>query len=130
MSAEQKTRIVAVGIFLSGLLGSLIVLISGGHLNAAKEALSISISLVTAIALIKRANWARWLIGIGATLGVLLSLLLIFDGRFVVMIFQSWLGLWFLLVMAFTCWVIYTLFFDRQIVRYFKCKDRPEPTKE
>jgi len=126
MNAQQKTRNVAAGIVLSGLLGSLIVLLSGGYLNTAKEALSISISVVTATALIKRANWARWLIGVGATLGLLLTIILLFDSRFFGLIFQSWLGLWFLLATGFTCWVIYTLFFDRQVVRYFKCKDTPE----
>ena len=130
MSAERKTRMVALGVVVSGLLGSLIVLISGGQLNAAKEALSISISIVSAIALIKRANWARWLIGIGASLGVLFSLLPIFDRRAFAMLFQSWFGLWFLLVMAFSCWVVYSLFFDRQVVRYFKRGESPEPTKE
>ena len=120
MTGKQKTGIAAGGIVLVAVVSTLLILLSTGKMDLGKSAFRIAFSVIFAISLIRRATWARWLVGVLSGLGVAMSLFLLLDWEMASYVMMSWTGVWMILMPGFYLWVTYCLLFDRDVVAFFK----------
>lgn len=120
MNPERKTQIVAAGIVLVPVVTGLVIWQETGNPSLAKNSFRIALSVVFAIALLRRANWARWLVGILSTLALATWLLIFLDWGALKHVILSWAGIWMLAMTLFYIWTAYTLMVDRTVIAYFK----------
>ena len=129
MNAQLKTRVVATGIVLVTVVSALIIGLSVGKLDIGKNTLKIAFSIVSAFSLVRRASWARWVVGILSMLSVAMTFFIFLDWQAFQRSLLSWAGVWMALMTIFYIWTSYTLIFDRDVIAYFK--NRPvKPTKQ
>lgn len=124
MTGKQKTGIAAGGIVLVAVVSALLILLSTGKMDLGKSTLRIVFSVIFAFSLIRRATWARWLVGVLSGLSAAMSLFIFLDGDMSKTIIMSWTGVWMILMTGFYLWVTYSLLFDRDVVAYFKSTDQ------
>jgi hypothetical protein len=118
MNAEVKTSTIAGGLILVTLVSDVVTLVAGAQLSVEKSAFRLALTVILAFTLHKRANWARWWVGILQTIGLLVTPL-IFMSELFKEIFYSWVGIWVLLLFSFNLWVAYSLLIDRSVRNYF-----------
>jgi hypothetical protein len=118
MNAEVKTSTIAGGLILVTLVSDVVTLVAGAQLSVEKSAFRLALTVILAFALHKRANWARWWVGILHTIGLLITPL-IFTSELSKEILYSWAGIWVLLLFLFNLWVAYSLLIDRSVRNYF-----------
>ena len=123
MTGKQKTGIAAGGIVLAATASALLILLSTGKMDLGKSALRITFSVIFAFSLIRRATWARWLVGVLSGLSAAMSLFIFLDWEMGRSVLMSWAGVWMILMTGFYLWVTYCLLFDREVVAYFRSTD-------
>jgi hypothetical protein len=125
MTGKQKTSIAACGIVLVAVASALLILLSTGKMDLGKSALRIAFSVIFSLSLIRRAAWARWLVGVLSGLSVVMSLFIFLDWDMAKSVIMSWTGVWMMLMTGFYFWVTYCLLFDRDVGAYFKSTNQP-----
>jgi hypothetical protein len=121
MTGEQKTNTVADGIILFTLVSTVLVVAARGESSMGISAIRLTFTVLFAFALIRRANWARWLYGLLQIVGLLMTPFLFTSEIFKDLIY-SWLGVWMLIGSIFNLWVVYCLLIDRSVHEYFTAK--------
>jgi hypothetical protein len=126
MSPAQKTQIVAAGIVIVPIVTALIIWQEPANTSIAKNSFRIALSVVFAASLLRRAIWARWVVGILSVLALATWLLIFLDWDALKRVVLSWAGIWMLGMSLFYVWTTYTLLVDRTVIAYFKAKRDPD----
>lgn len=120
MEARRKIQIVAGGLVLIPVATAILVWHEAGNPSTVEHGLKIAFSWVLAFSLLRRAAWARWLVGVLSVLSLVVSLQVIPAWSEVEPVVRSWVGIWMLMVAIFYLWIACTLLIDRSVIACFK----------
>jgi hypothetical protein len=116
MTSPNKIQCVAGGLLFVTIISNASELVLAESINPVVMTMQISFAVIFAYALLQRARWARWTVGILSGIGVLLTILLLLTSwNQISSLIITWPGILMFLLLLFHSWVTYTLLIDKKV---------------